>query len=198
MITIEFAILGLLSMRPMTGYDIKKMMTGSHVLYWSGNNNQVYTSLAKLHQKEWVTQEIELPSSGPSRKLYRISDLGLEELKKTLLAQPEPPQLIHPFLVQLAWADQLDDTEMDALLAKYEEEMRIQASMLQMMAQQNNMAPSGKMRDSYINPALARTPREAVLWNKIQENWIAFYQNELKWIRELRSVLNAAEEEIRK
>jgi hypothetical protein len=57
------------------------------------------------------------------------------------------------------------------------------------MAQKNNVSPSGKIRDSYINPALARTPREAVIWNKIQENWITFYQNELKWVRELRIAL---------
>lgn len=190
MITIEFAILGLLSWRPMTGYDIKKMITGSSVLYWSGNNNQVYTSLAKLHQNELVTQEIEQPTSGPSRKIYSITPKGQEELKKTLLSEPESPQLIHPFLIRLAWADQLDEDEIDTLLAKYEEEMQVQVSMLQFMAQQNNIAPSGKMRDSYINPLLARTPREAIIWNKIQENWITFYQNELNWVRELRFALD--------
>jgi len=194
MITIEFTILGLLSVRPMTGYDIKKMITGSSVLYWSGNNNQVYTSLGKLHQKEWVTQEIELRTTGPSRKIYSISKKGQEELKKTLLSEPEFPQLIHPFLIQLAWADQLDEDEISTLLAKYEEEMQLQVSMLQIMAQQNNIAPSGKIRDSYINPLLARTSREAIIWTKIQENWIAFYQNELKWVRELRYALNYAQE----
>lgn len=194
MITIEFAILGLLSMQPMTGYDIKKMMTGSNVLYWSGNNNQVYTSLGKLHQNEWVAQEIEHRTTGPSRKIYTITDKGREELKKTLLSVPESPQLIHPFLIQLAWADQLDNDEINTLLAAYEEEIQLQSSMLQFMAQQRNIALSGKMRDSYINPMLARTPREAILWNRIQENWISFYQNELKWVRELRAALNAADE----
>lgn len=190
MITIEFAILGLLSMRPMTGYDLKKMLAGSSILYWSGNNNQVYTSLVKLHQKELITQEIELRADGPTRKIYSISKKGEEELKKMLLSEPESPQLIHPFLIQLTWADQLDEGEIYTLLAKYEEEMQAQVSMLQTMAQQNNIALSGKIKDSYINPLLARTPREAVIWNKIQENWITFYQNEIKWVRELRIALN--------
>jgi hypothetical protein len=75
-------------------------------------------------------------------------------------------------------------------LAKYEEEMQAQVSMLQIMAKKNDIVPSGKIRDSYINPALARTPREAIIWNMIQENWISFYQNELKWVRELRIALN--------
>lgn len=182
-------------MRPMTGYDLKKMLAGSSILYWSGNNNQVYTSLVKLHQKELITQEIELRADGPTRKIYSISKKGEEELKKTLLSEPETPQLIHPFLIQLAWADRLDEGEMETLLVRYEEEMQAQVSMLQMMAHQNNISPSGKMRDSYINPLLARTPREAVLWNKIHENWITFYQNELKWVRELHIALNNVKEE---
>jgi len=194
MITIEIAILGLLSMQPMTGYDIKKMITGSNVLYWSGNNNQIYTSLGKLHQGEFVTQEIELQTTGPARKVYSISPKGQEELRQALLSEPEFPQLIHPFLIQLAWADQLDDSELSALLAKYEEEMRLQLSMLEIMAKQNNIAPSGKVRDAYINPMWARTPREAILWTKIQENWIMFYKNELAWIRDLRQTLSSQQE----
>ncbi len=194
MVTIESAILGLLSVQPMTGYDIKKMITSSNVLYWSGNNNQVYTSLGILHRNGWVTQEVELRTDGPSRKIYSINEKGREELRKVLLSEPEVPQLIHPFLIQLAWADQLVDGELDLLLAKYEEDIQLQVFMLQTIAQQNNIAPSGKIRDSYINPLLARTRREAILWNKIQDNRIAFFQNELKWVGELRVALKDAQE----
>jgi hypothetical protein len=56
---------------------------------------------------------------------------------------------------------------------------------------QRNVSPSGKPRDAYINTALARTPREAMLWSMIQENWVMFYQNELNWVRKLREQLLA-------
>ena len=39
--TIKYAMLGFLSWRPLAGYDIKKLMVDSPVLYWSGNNNQI-------------------------------------------------------------------------------------------------------------------------------------------------------------
>lgn len=173
----------------MTGYDIKKIFTGSIALYWSGNNNQIYTSLAKLHKDGLVTREIELRADSPSRKTYSITAEGQAELKKMLLSEPEPPQLKNPFLIQLAWADQLDAGELDVLLAKYEAEMELQVAMLQMQAQQGNISPTGTPRDDYINPTLARTPREAILWEMIQENWISFYQNELNWVRQLRKQL---------
>jgi PadR family transcriptional regulator, regulatory protein AphA len=89
----------------------------------------------------------------------------------------------------LAWADQLSPDELEALLGKYESEMQMQISMLQMQQEQSNISPSGTPRDAYINLSLARTPREATLWRMIQENWISFYQNELAWVRNLRQQL---------
>jgi PadR family transcriptional regulator, regulatory protein AphA len=188
--SIEYAILGLLSSRPLTGYDIKKMFEGSSVLYWSGNNNQIYTTLVKLHQNELVTREIEIQEDRPPRKIYSITAKGQAELKKWLLSEPEPPQLKNSFLVQLAWADQLSPDELVVLLEKYEAEMQMQLSMLQVQAQQGSSSTSKTPRDAYVNAALARTPREAVLWEMIQENWISFYQNELNWVRKLRKQLD--------
>jgi len=187
--SIEYAILGLLNLRPLTGYDIKKMFAGSAVIYWSGNNNQIYTTLVKLHENELVTLEVELHADSPSRKIYSISAKGQAELKKWLLSEPEPPQLKNSFLIQLAWADQLSPDELDTLLGKYESEMQMQVSMLRTQEQQRNISPSGTHRDAYINITLARTPREARLWSMIQENWISFYENELNWVRKLRQQL---------
>ena len=187
--SIEYAILGLLSSRPLTGYDIKKMFEGSAALYWSGNNNQIYTTLVKLHKNELVTREIEFQEDHPPRKIYSITVKGQDELKKWLLSAPEPPQLKNSFLIQLAWADQLRPNELDALLEKYETEIQMQLAMLQVQAQQRNISTSGTPRDAYINVSLARTPREALLWSMIQENWISFYENELDWVRKLRKQL---------
>ncbi len=184
--SIEYAILGLLSWRPLTGYDIKKMFAGSTALYWSGNNNQIYTALVDLHKKELVSREVELQPDRPPRKIYSLTEKGQAALKEWLLTEPEPPQLKNSFLIQLAWADQLQPAELDALLGKYEAEMEMQVTILQEQANRKNLSPSGVTRDAYTNPALARTRREALLWSAIQENWIWFYQNELNWVRRLR------------
>ena len=189
MMLIEYTILGLLSLQPMTGYDIKKIFAGSTALYWSGNNNQIYTTLVLLHKNGLVSREIEHQEDSPSRKIYSITTKGQVELKKWLLSEPELPQLKNSFLIQLAWADQLDPDELDVLLEKYEAEILMQLSMLQVQAKQKNISPSGIPRAAYINPVLARTPREVMLWNMIQENWISFYQNELNWVRNLRKLL---------
>lgn len=173
---IEYAILGLLSRTPLTGYDLKKLFSESETLYWSGNNNQIYRALVKLHSDGLVTKETYDQPSGPSRKVYTITEQGLAELKRWVLSAPELPQVRNPFLIRLMWSDQLNPAELDTLLANYEDELHVKLLMLREQQQRGNTFP-------------ARTPRESYLWDKITENWLIFYENELNWVRQLRQEL---------
>ncbi len=177
--SIKYAILGFLSWEPLTGYDLKKRFADSDVLYWSGNNNQIYRALVELHRDGLVTQAIHDQPSGPSRKVYTITDRGLAELRAWLMTVPEPPQVRSPFLVQLTWADQLGAGELDDLLAAYEEEVRVKLLMVREQAQR---APD-------------RTPREAYLWRAITAHVDDFYQRELDWVRRLRGEVSQLNEE---
>lgn len=185
--SIEHAILGLLSLNSLSGYDIKKMFEGSVALYWSGNNNQIYKSLIKLHEQGWVSRETQLQTASPARKIYSITPKGLEELRRWVSTGPEMPQIRNSFLIQLAWADLLTANELDALLERYENDLRVQLEMLRFQKQDRNVSPSGISRDAYINILQARTPRETLLWNMVLENWLSYYQAELSWVRKLRT-----------
>jgi PadR family transcriptional regulator AphA len=173
---IKYAILGFLSWRPLTGYDLKKIFEDSVFIYWSGNNNQIYKSLVELHREELVTGKVEHQENGPSRKIYTITEKGSADLRKWVLSSPEPPQLRNSFLIQLAWADQLKPNDLDALLEKYEYEVQMQSLMCREQKRRN-----------IINPA--RTRRESYLWDMISENWITFYEHEFTWARKLRQEL---------
>ena len=171
--SIKYAILGFLSWEPLTGYDLKKRFAESEVLYWSGNNNQIYRALVELHQDGWVTQAIHDQPSGPSRKVYTITDKGRAALRQWVLTTPEPPQMRSPFLIQLAWADQLGAGELDDLLAAYEEEVRVKLLMLREQAKRTPDTPD-------------RAPREALMWHAMATHVQEFYEWELAWVRELR------------
>ncbi|MBN1991534.1 MAG: PadR family transcriptional regulator [Anaerolineae bacterium] len=175
---IKYAILGFLSWRDLSGYDLKKMFGDSMFLYWSGNNNQIYRTLGQLHKEGLVTGQIQHQESGPSKKMYTITEKGRSDLREWVLSNPEPPQLKSSFLIQLAWADQLEPGKLDTLLERYEHEVEMQLLMSREQKRRNQLNP-------------ARTQREAYLWEMIAENWINFYKTELAWVRQVQAELAA-------
>jgi PadR family transcriptional regulator, regulatory protein AphA len=174
--SIMHAILGFLSWRPFSGYDLKKMFMDSLFFYWSGNNNQIYRTLVQLHQDGLVSLTVESRENGPNRKLYAITPRGLEVLRQWVPTEPELPQLRNSFLIQLAWADLLPAAELDKLIISYETTVSNQLLMCR-----------EQQRRKTIDPA--RTPRETLLWEMISQNWIDAYRSELTWIQKLRQRL---------
>lgn len=165
-------ILGLLSWKPLSGYDLKRIISESDVFYWSGNNNQIYKSLLELQNEGLVTHQVQLQASLPAKKIYTLTERGLAELRQRLLAEPELPELRKGFLIQLAWAEPLSDAEVLALLGKYEAEIEQRLRMLQAQA----------ARRAASRPA--RSPREGYLWQRIADNLFLAYQAELAWVRQ--------------
>ena len=124
MMSINHAILGMLSHQPMTGYDLKKIMQDSPFMYWSGNNNQIYKALLELNAEGFVTSETQHQDGSPSKKIYTITEDGLAELRLWTLTAPEAPEIKKAFLVQLAWTWQLSNAELAKLLDQYEQVVR--------------------------------------------------------------------------
>lgn len=176
--SISHAILGILSCKPSTGYDLKKIIQELSFMYWSGNNNQIYKALVELLDEGFVTNEVQHQESSPSKKIYTITKEGLAELKEWVFSSPELPELKKPFLIQLAWADQLQPDELNTLLTGYENRIRMQI-----------LLQKEKQRRGTFSPA--RTPREIYLWEMIQENIISSYENELIWLEKIRKAIES-------
>lgn len=185
--SIEYAILGLLSWRALSGYDLKKIFEESVALYWTGNNNEIYRSLVDLRERGLVSVEVQPQEKLPARKVYRVTDEGRAALSAWAASAPELPQRRHALLIQLAWADTLPPTTLDNLLAQYEDEVQTQA-----VISRAQMKPGqAGERARFLDPSGARSPREAILWRAVLQNWAAFYESELAWVRNLRRELNA-------
>jgi len=182
--SVELVILGLLSFRPMAGYDIKKIFENSPAFYWSGNNNQVYTTLVALHKKGWVSCQVQPQDFHPPRKVYAITENGKRELDAWLRAAPELPRLRHPFLIQLAWSAGLQPAELDVLLQKYADEVWMELLILRRRTE-GSPSPESHFPLPGMDPSLARTPREAHLWGSLQSYWISYFENEFAWVQKL-------------
>jgi len=171
-------LLGLLSWKPASGYDLKRSISASEIFYWSGNNNQIYKSLLELQQEGLVTCQVQVQQALPARKIYSITPQGLEVLRASLLVAPQIPEQHKDFLIQLAWAELLTDADVLALLDRYAEEVETRLRMLQEQAARPSTGPG-------------RSPRERYLWRRIAENLIAACQAELDWVQQTRQEMQA-------
>jgi DNA-binding PadR family transcriptional regulator len=172
----KHAILGLLSYTPLTGYDIKKLMQESSFMYWSGNNNQIYKALSEMDREGCIHSETISQSGAPPKKVYTLTDEGLDELMGWLQSEPEAPDSKKPFLVQFAWAGQLGGDDMLALLGRYE---RVVKERLRMEQEKKK---SGRF-------SLGGTPMEAAIWELLYENIVGSYEGELEWIKKVRKTI---------
>lgn len=84
----RYAILGALSLRPMSGYDIKQFFAKSVSYFWQESYGQIYPMLKALHAAGLVAP-VKLPG-GSRRIVYRITTRGSAALAEWLSEPVEP------------------------------------------------------------------------------------------------------------
>ena len=83
------AILGLLSWKPSSGYDLKRIISDSDIFYWSGNNNQIYKSLLELQKDGLVSHQGQLLESLHAKKVYPITEKGMTALCQSIMEKQD-------------------------------------------------------------------------------------------------------------
>lgn len=174
--SIKYVVLGYINWRPATGYELRQIIANSEVLHWTGSSNQIYRALLDLHEAGFLSVEEVEQEKRPSKKIYSITDAGREVLRQWGQETPLAPQIQKPFLHQLMWADNLTPRELDTLLDQYLDAVGEKLFMVRVEADRKPNVPE-------------RTPREAYLWEMMYRNWIATYELELRWIRQMRQEL---------
>lgn len=106
-------ILGFLSMKPMSGYDIKKLFNMSAAYFWPADQAQIYRTLKSLESNGLIEVSGLEQNAGPSKTLYTITERGQETLRSWLL-NPKLSDFIArlPFLVQLFFSGALSREEL--------------------------------------------------------------------------------------
>lgn len=111
----KYAILGVLSLRPCSGYDIKKFCDHSIAHFWSENYGHIYPVLKQLEAEGAICKETEFTEGKPARNVYRLTDKGRNELKEWLLQSVEPEPHRMEFLLQLFFSK---DIPLEIVLTK--------------------------------------------------------------------------------
>ncbi len=80
----RYAILGMLSTGPMSGYVIKKAIEKSVANFWNESYGQIYPMLKQLADAGLTTSYTEKQEGKPERYIYTLTDKGREELLRWL------------------------------------------------------------------------------------------------------------------
>ena len=103
----RFAVLGILSYGPMSGYDIKKFYEQNVAGFWSESYGQIYPILKRLAQEELAIRSVQKQEGKPDRHIYVITQKGREELQQWLLEPTGRHIGRHETLLKLMFGQQI-------------------------------------------------------------------------------------------
>jgi DNA-binding PadR family transcriptional regulator len=90
---LDVVLLGLLSARPRTGYDIRKWLDSyGNYFGYSAPTSQIYRQMARLVERNWAYSVVDPRSSGPDAKLYTITDEGRTAFEDWVSSPYEPAE----------------------------------------------------------------------------------------------------------
>lgn len=171
---LKHAILGLLSIRSASGYDLGRAFAGSVAHFWHADQSQIYRTLDRLSAAEAITTEVIHQDGKPDRKVHSLTDAGRTELTEWLSSPLEDEPAKEPFLARLFFAVLIGRDGVERLLEERERAMN------QALAELSSITIRSDDLTGLLQTATLR-------------NGLVHAQAELEWLRETRQLLGIAE-----
>lgn len=102
----RYTILACLSVRPMSGYDVKQFLDGTIAHFWHESYGQIYPTLRAL-EADGMIEGRDDAGDARGRRVYTLTDAGLAALRSWLAEPPEPDVPRYEMSLKLFFADQL-------------------------------------------------------------------------------------------
>ena len=102
----RYVVLGMLSLGPMSGYEIKKRIEGSTSNFWSERYGQLYPTLKQLVEDGLTVSQTEKQEGKPERYIYTLTEKGWASLRHWLTEPTEHPVQRNELLLKLFFGRQ--------------------------------------------------------------------------------------------
>jgi len=100
-------LLGLLTIGPMSGYDLGQAIRTSVGFFWNESYGQIYPNLRNLAAEGLVISKTERQKGKPDRHVYSITKRGRERLAAWLAIAPQPEIPRNELLLKLFFGAQV-------------------------------------------------------------------------------------------
>ncbi len=178
---LRYALLGFLSLRPLTGYDLKRLFDTSVQHFWTADQAQIYRTLAQLAEEGLVEVRVVAQGKRPDRKEHRLTEAGLSELEAWLRSPLQSLPVREPFLLRLFFAGRLPKEEVSALFNARRAEAEELLGELEGLLAELSVGRSGRAPDQSQRLQLATL-----------DNGIRHVRAELEWLESLTTQIKAS------
>ncbi|MEI6241900.1 MAG: PadR family transcriptional regulator [Chlamydiota bacterium] len=166
----KFVILGLLTLKPLSGYDIKKLIDKTISHFWSESNGQLYPTLKFLVKENFIQFEQKEQKGKKVSHLYSITKTGRTALENWLEETTERKNLHRDEdLLKLFFGKNTSPSACIELLTKREQ--RIKEKLEKYLSLQKELE------------ALTQSPHH-LYWNLNLNNGICDAEAQLRWCQE--------------
>lgn len=171
-------ILTVLARGEMTGYEITKDFEAVYVHFWRASHQQVYRELARLNEDGRVTVKAVAQEGRPDKKIYAITKVGLEELKRWIVQPTEPPRAQYDLLVKLLGSHVVDKRSFQRELMRIRE--RAQQWLKELRA----------MRHECLRTRATWSDHDRILYLTLRRG-LLLGQAQARWLKEVTEFIEA-------
>lgn len=152
---LEVALLGLLSVRPMTGYEMGRHYARALGPWWETPRTQIYPKLRELKSRGLIDEERVVQEGKPNKRVYSIGSTGSDALTSWLAGPIRRTEMKHHMMMRLFLGNLLPVDTMRKLLEDYRAEMTEWAGALREAREKFATSLSGPYRDNVFYELLS-------------------------------------------
>lgn len=180
--SLKHGLLGLLSYKDMTGYELDKLFKKSLNFFWQSTPSQIYRELNHMEKLEWLTSEIIFQTDKPNKKLYHITDSGRIELNSWLKQTDITNDLTikNSFLMKTFFCGEQTKEESIDLLQKYIETYKNELIKLA-------ETPSYIAQGIELNEDMKK---KSIYWLATSQYGKAYYEMCIEWASQMIDMIN--------
>lgn len=142
------AILTLLAIRPMSGYDVRRTYERSMQRVWYAPIGQVYPTLRAMQRDGLLESSVHIQQDRPNRKVYRLTRSGERALDAWLTGPAALPRMHHEFLHKMFLLDRMPPADRTAFVESYVESCTVWADRLAAIDAKFSTAEHGVFAES--------------------------------------------------
>ncbi|MDF2540403.1 MAG: putative transcriptional regulator [Herbinix sp.] len=166
----RYAILGVLCIKPCSGYDIKKFCDQTISHFWKENFGHIYPVLKQLEEDHYIQQINSDPSD--RRKLFQITEEGKREFKDWLIQPPELSPHRSELLLKLSFGS-------------YSSREQVIQMMMEVKERNNrNLIEYKKMEVAYLANDAAKKDPQYIYWLAPLRLGILTAEANIRWCEE--------------